>query len=164
MFEASPNYAAATQGGEVSLPDGRQVAWRATLTPTMTEALFAVMLEATAGEETYRTEYLHFEPRWLEPGAERPRWLQHSGATSNGGGATGGGAGGQGQQGGKGRQGGQGQQPGARDQGGQRGQPGTRSGGAGRPGGNGQQGGPGGARGPQGGGQGGGNTGGGGRR
>lgn len=158
MFEASPNYSAATQGGEVSLPDGRQVAWRATLTPTTTEALFAVMLEATAGDETYRTEYLHFEPRWLQPGTERPRWLQHSASTPNaGGGGTGGG---QGRPGGQGQQGGQRGQPGSRDQGGARGQPGGRQGGQGRPGGNGQQGGPGGARGPQGGAPRGGNPGG----
>lgn len=145
MFEASPNYAAATQGGEVSLPDGRQVAWHATLTPTTTEALFVVLLEATAGEETYRAEYLHFEPRWLEPGAERPRWLQHSAQASNAGG--GGAAGGQGRQGGKGQQQGARDQGGRRDQGGARGQPGARPGAPARPGGP----------------RGGGNTGGGGR-
>jgi type II secretion system protein I len=95
MIEASPNYSTVTQGGAASLPDGRKVEWKAELEPTSTEALFLVKLRATSDNETFAAEYLHFEPRWLQPDAEKPRWLAHSTATpSQGGGAPAGGAGG----------------------------------------------------------------------
>jgi type II secretion system protein I len=156
MIEASPNYSTITQGGAAALPDGRKVEWKAELEPTSTEALFLVKLRATADNDTFAAEYLHFEPRWLQPGAERPRWLRHTsttpsqggGAPASGGGVAPGGGGNRApvapvQGGGQGQQGGQ---PGGGQPRGDRGR-----GGQGR-GGQGGQAGPGGARGGNGGG------------
>lgn len=71
------------KGADTSLPDGRALRWRAAVEPTETEALFLVRLDAERdGDTPLRAEYLHFEPKWLLPDDEKPRWLAHASASA----------------------------------------------------------------------------------
>lgn len=138
IAESSKDRNTLTQGGDAALPDGRSMAWRAVLEPTDVEALFLVHLTVDiSGAGSLKSDYLRFDPRWLDPTAEKPRWLAHSGGNPGGGGQAGrpdrGDRGGAGQSGEGGQVGNQG-----------RGGRGNREGG--EPAGGGRQGGRGGAR------------------
>ncbi len=85
VAEAAPDRAALTQGGEVPLPTGVMVTWRATLEPTNVEALYAVTLVGERdGAPPLRAGYLHFEPRWAEPSEGAPQWLEHRAENASG--------------------------------------------------------------------------------
>jgi prepilin-type N-terminal cleavage/methylation domain-containing protein len=90
IAEASADRATLLRGGDVPLPGGGTLRWKATVEPTAVEALFRLNLTTWRAEaEPETTEYLHFNPRWLEASDGKPQWLEHSAGTpGTGGGGT----------------------------------------------------------------------------
>ena len=75
--EVSPDRATLLAGGLTPLPSGRSCRWSAEITPTATEALFRITLSGESQDgASWKSEYLRFEPRWLNSEDEPPQWLR----------------------------------------------------------------------------------------
>lgn len=86
VVNASPDRAALSVGGDVPLPTGKTVRWRASLENTADEALYRVTLTGERdGMPLVRASYLRFEPKWAEASEGAPQWLAHSTETPTGG-------------------------------------------------------------------------------
>lgn len=90
VAEASSDRTVLAGGGEVPLPTGVVVRWRAELENTAVESLYRVSLTGERdGAPPLLATYLHFEPRWAEASEGAPQWLPHTSGTTAGGGAPG---------------------------------------------------------------------------
>ena len=90
FVEATQDRSTLAGGGTRQLPGGGEASWAADVSPTDTEALFLVRLTLTRTDGTsVVSNYLHFEPLWMDASSGPPKWLPHTGGGIAGGGGNG---------------------------------------------------------------------------